>query len=133
MARLDLGLGLQGREDAVDAALKDPATVFLRTLGMRPRNDSAERANVPPSIGSKWNMWTAWTPIVSPVQPISRGASTTWRVDLKVAEPDLQRNLEPGSSGPWNDIDVTSEFHVGHPERSDITAQTVSGGASISI
>jgi hypothetical protein len=29
---------------------------------MRPRNDSAELANVPPSIGSKWNTWTAWIP-----------------------------------------------------------------------
>jgi hypothetical protein len=46
---------------------------------MRPRNDSAELARVPPSIGSKWNTWTAWIPIVCPVQPISRGASTVWR------------------------------------------------------
>jgi hypothetical protein len=46
-------------------------------------------------------------PIVCPVQPISQGAWTTWRVETKDAEPDFQRNMEPGGSGPSNAIDLT--------------------------
>jgi hypothetical protein len=98
---------------------------------MNPRNDSAERASVPPSVGSKRKTWTALIPIDFPVQPISLGASTTWRVETREAEPDFQRNEDPGASGPSDVIDLTSVFQVGHADRSEITAHTVSIGAAI--
>ncbi len=105
----------------------------FKTLGMMPRNDSAERATVPPSLNSNRNTWIACMPIVAPVQPISRGGSTTCNVETREDEPDFQRNVDPRSRAWSNVIDFTSGFHEGQPGTSAMTAHTVSGKAAIRI
>jgi hypothetical protein len=52
-------------------------------------------------------------------------------VEVSDALPDFQRNSVPGLRDPRKLTDRTSEFQFGHPDRSEITDQTVSGGAAI--
>src|SRR5512132_331488 len=70
-------------------------------------------------------------PMVVPVQAISWGGSTTWRVEVRVLGPDFQRNPVPGWTGPWSSTDLTSAFHDGHWSMAEITANTVWGSAWI--
>jgi hypothetical protein len=72
-------------------------------------------------------------PIVTPVHAISRGGSTTFRVETRDDEPAFHRNVEPGATGSSSVIDFTSVFHVGHAAISAMTSQTVAGGAAIWI
>ena len=58
---------------------------------------------------------------------------TTSNLEDMVAPPAFQRNLVSGCTGPDTEIDRTSEFHDGQPERSLKISNTTSGGASIWI
>jgi hypothetical protein len=101
---------------------------FFRTLGIKPRNDSAERARVPPSFGSKWNTWTAWMLMLIPVHPISRGWSTDCSVETRDAEPDFQayedlvretrRVAGPKIRKAWDEPALTADADV-HTEGID--------------
>ena len=68
-----------------------------------------------------------------PVHPISEDGVTTSNLEDMVAPPTFQRNLVSGCTGPDTEIDRTSEFHDGQPERSLRISNTTSGGASIWI
>ena len=55
----------------------------------------------------------------------------TCRVETREDGPDFQRNTLPEASGPSMLTDFTSGFHEGQEATSEMTAQTVSGGAAI--
>ena len=61
----------------------------LRTLGMNPRNESADRTLVPRSTVSRWNTLTTWIPMLTPIHPISRGGSTLASVETSDADPNF--------------------------------------------
>ena len=69
--------------------------------------------------------------MVVPVQAISRGASTTWRVEVRELGPAFHRKTVPGWTGPRSVTDLTSGFQEGHRSMAEITANTVCGSASI--
>jgi hypothetical protein len=72
-------------------------------------------------------------PMVLSVHPISRGRSTTWRVETRELCPAFHLKTEPGAGGPSSLADLTSAFQVGHSSIAEITAQTVSGSAAMWI
>src|SRR5215218_8945044 len=63
--------------------------------------------------------------MVVPVQAISRGGSTTWRVEVRELDPAFHRKTVPGWTGPWSSIDLMSGFQDGHWSTAEITANTV--------
>ena len=69
--------------------------------------------------------------MVVPVQAISRGGSSTWRVEVRVLGPDFHRNTVPCRTGPWSVTDLTFGFQDGHWSMAEITENTVCGSASI--
>jgi len=48
--------------------------------------------------------------MVVPVQAISWGGSTTWRVEVRELGPDFHRKTVPGWTGPWSVTDLMSGF-----------------------
>src|SRR5829696_10245402 len=70
-------------------------------------------------------------PMVVPVQAISRGGSTTCRVEVSELGPAFHRNTVPGWTGPWSWTDLTSGFQDGHWSMAAMTENTVWGSASI--
>jgi hypothetical protein len=70
-------------------------------------------------------------PIVVSVQAISRGGSTTCRVEVKELGPVFHRKTVPGWTGPWSCTDLTSGFQDGHWSMAEISANTLCGSAAI--
>ncbi len=73
-------------------------------------------------------MCTARIPMVTPVQVSSLGRSTTCSFERSDV-PALQRNPDPGASGPSNVMDRTSGFQDGQSAIPASVCQTVSGSA----
>ena len=61
----------------------------LRTLGMNPRNESADRTLVPPSTVSRWNTWDAWIPNADARPSDLSGRSTLARVETERCRSEL--------------------------------------------
>jgi hypothetical protein len=69
--------------------------------------------------------------MVAPVQAISRGGSTTWRIEVRELGPAFHRKTVPGWTGPSTRTDLMSGFQDGHWSMAAITENTVDGSASI--
>jgi hypothetical protein len=63
--------------------------------------------------------------LVVPVQAISRGGSTIWRVEVSELGPAFHRNAVPGWTGPSTLTDLTSGFQDGHWSMAAMTENTV--------
>jgi hypothetical protein len=76
--------------------------------------------------------------MVVPVQAISLGGSSTWRVEVRVLGPDFHRNTVPCWTGPWSVTDLTFGFQdvlnasiakvPGFAQRDGTSAERMSNG-----
>ena len=71
--------------------------------------------------------------MVFPVQPMNRGRSTSWKIEVMVTDQDFHLNFEPLITSPSIEEFLTSGFQLDHLLMSAIKSHIVSGLELISI